>query len=316
MSQPRITVITPSLNQAAFLERAICSVLDQGYDNLQYIVVDAGSTDGSEQIVRNYQPKLDYISCPAGNSPAQAINHALTFATGDYVGILNTDNIYLPGTLDEIARAASDQPHWIVGSALSIGEHDESLGWLNTHAPESLLSLLMHNAGPLPGAATFYCKKTLDAVGPFLTSMHAAYDYEMACRLVAHRHMPMVIPHTIAAIREHAGSRSADHAIQLGLETIRAAQRHADRLPLHERPLLWHNCDQRRRIYTLAQAEARGSEAKRFLWQRLLHRPWWLASEHYRRQLLTGAADPVKTPEQAPGQTPGQTHKHTARHAA
>lgn len=300
MPQPRITVITPSLNQATFLERAICSVLDQGYDNLQYIVIDAGSTDGSDQIIRRYHDQLDYHPCPRDAGPAEAINYALTHATGQYIGILTTDNLYLPGTLDEIARASAENAPWIVGHALCIGEHDQSLGRLDPAAPDSLLSLLMHNAGPLPGSATFYRKSALDAVGPFLSSMRGAYDYEMACRLVASHRLPTIIARTLAAIREHPQSHRAQHAIEVGLETIRAAERHADRLPLHERPMLWHNCDQRRRIYTLAQAEARGSQAKRFLWQRLLHRPWWLANEQYRRQLLTAATNPT----------------HASRHAA
>jgi hypothetical protein len=84
-----------------------------------------------------------------------------------------------------------------------------------------------------------------------------------------------------------------------GRAYITAAEHYADRLPMAERYALWVNCDQRRRIFALAEAEAMGSEARRQLWHRLLRHPWWLADEHYRKALLDGAHE-YKALEPAP----------------
>ena len=89
---PRITVITPSLNQAEFLERAICSVLDQGYENLEYIVMDGGSCDNSAEIIRLYEEDLTFWQSAPDEGPADAINQAIRRATGDIIAVLNADD--------------------------------------------------------------------------------------------------------------------------------------------------------------------------------------------------------------------------------
>lgn len=292
---PRITIITPSLNQGDFLERTICSVLDQGYENLEYIVIDGGSVDASAEIIRRYEDDLTYWQSETDGGPAEAINQALARTSGDVIAILNADDLYLPGTLDSIARRMTqhDAPAWVVGHCLRIGEMDERLGQVNASSPKSLESFLMHDSGFLPGAATFYRRSVFDAYGRFDPQMRFAWGYELNCRLVAQGMTPTILPTVLSAHREHSHSQTARHTLQNGIEFIDAAARYADRLPFKSRHTLWKNIDERRRIYALAGAEAAANHSRGHLWQQLLRRPWWLANDHYRQTLLRGVTHPA-----------------------
>jgi glycosyltransferase involved in cell wall biosynthesis len=294
-ASPRITIITPSLNQADYLERAVCSVLDQGYENLEYIVIDGGSNDSSAEIIRLYEDDLAYWQSEADGGPADAINQAIQRATGDIIAVLNADDLYLPGTLDRVARQMSreDAPAWAVGHCMRVGELDEQLGELNATKPIGLAGFLMHDSGYLPTSATFYRRGVFDSYGQFDPQMQFAWNYELNCRLIAQGLTPAIIPAVLSAHREHAHSKSAQNTLLSGAEYIDAAARYADRLPFDQRHTLWNNIDERRRIYALAQSETLASRSRGYLWRQLLRRPWWLANDHYRQTLLRGITHPA-----------------------
>lgn len=295
MSRPRITVITPNLNQAAYLERTICSVLDQGYENLEYMVVDGGSTDESLSILRSYEPELAWWCSHTNTGPAQAINLALARATGNLVMILSADNLLLPQTLDYVADMMSgpSAPQWVVGQGINIGPSDQMLGSLASSTPRSLLSFLQHNSGLLPLSATVLRRELIKNHGPFDEQMQRAFGYEYACRLLCMGIKPTIVHRPFCAHRIHARSQSATHPVRLGMEQIAAARRYGECLPLTQRYSLWATCDHRERIYALAEAEIQGQEARRFLWQHVMRRPWWLANDTFRRSLVFGVHQPV-----------------------
>ena len=101
---PRITVVTPSFNQAAFLETTIRSVLGQCYPNLEYLVMDGGSSDGSVEIIRRFESDLAHWVSARDGGQAAAINAAFARATGDILCWLNSDDFFLPGTLHRVAQ--------------------------------------------------------------------------------------------------------------------------------------------------------------------------------------------------------------------
>jgi len=132
--QPRISIVTPSFNQAAFLEDTIRSVLSQNYPNLEYIIMDGGSTDGSVDIIRRYERDLAYWGSEKDGGAADAIAKGFSKATGDIFAYLNSDDIYLPGSLEAIAQTMADSAadvaygntYWIDTAGSTLGERRQT----------------------------------------------------------------------------------------------------------------------------------------------------------------------------------------------
>ena len=101
----KITIVTVSFNQAEFLEQCIRSVLSQGTDELEYIVIDPGSTDGSRNIIEKYRDSIDQIVFEKDHGPADGLNRGFARASGDVYGFLNSDDILLPGALTHVRKA-------------------------------------------------------------------------------------------------------------------------------------------------------------------------------------------------------------------
>jgi glycosyltransferase involved in cell wall biosynthesis len=113
---PKISIITPSFNQGAFIEETIQSVLSQEYPNLEYMIVDGGSTDDTLDILHKYQDQLTWISEP-DRGQVDAINKGLKLASGEVLAYLNSDDLYLPGALRKVGAYFAEHPQaeWLTG---------------------------------------------------------------------------------------------------------------------------------------------------------------------------------------------------------
>ncbi len=117
MTLPKISIVTPSFNQAPFVEETIKSVLDQNYPNLEYIVIDGGSTDGSVDIIKKYQSRLSYFVSEPDSGHGNALNKGFARSSGEIMAWLNSDDKYCPWTFQTVAEIFETFPfiHWITG---------------------------------------------------------------------------------------------------------------------------------------------------------------------------------------------------------
>lgn len=180
---PRITIVTPSFNQGLYLEEAIQSVLSQEYPNLEYVIRDGGSTDGSVDVIRRYETQLSgWVSEPDAG-PAQAINRGFAGGGGDILGWLNADDLYLPGTLRAVAEAFVQRPDaalvygegWYIDEA---GRHIEPCRFVRRTFNRRYLV----NRDPVLQPAAFWRRSLWQAVGPLDESLRWVFDWEWFIR--------------------------------------------------------------------------------------------------------------------------------------
>jgi glycosyltransferase involved in cell wall biosynthesis len=206
-----LTVITPSLNQAKFLERTLRSVLDQEYPDLEYIVMDGGSTDRSVEILSRYHDRLSFwVSEPDGGQ-SWAINRAIERSTGSVIAYINSDDYYLPGAFDTALPFFEDTTvRWVAGAC----EYREDDGTLETlWIPRPPMGPKVHwirDPWYVPQASSFWRRDVFEEFGLLRDDLHFVFDTEFCVRLALGGLRPLTVDRPLAVRYLHGATKSAD----------------------------------------------------------------------------------------------------------
>lgn len=222
VSLPLISIVTPSFNSGEFLEQALRSVAGQDYPYIEHIVIDGGSTDGTLEILRRYQPGVTWISEP-DNGQANALNKGFAMARGDIVGWLNADDTYQPGALT--AAAAYLQAHPTVDLVYGNFNLVDAAGHiLHTHTtpPFSLAGLLQ--AAIIPQTSMFFRRVVIDDVGGVDEKLHYVLDWEFTLR-IALTHQTVRIGEVWGNFRLAEGTKSVAQPEKFWPETARVLEK-------------------------------------------------------------------------------------------
>jgi glycosyltransferase involved in cell wall biosynthesis len=202
----------PSFNQAAYLEEAIRSILDQDYPNTELIVMDGGSTDGSSDILQRYSDRIALWQSSADGGQSEALNKGFRHITGDIVGWLNSDDTYTPGTFNQVARLFGNESVAIaMSSRFGLMDAGGSVFWHkeNTYADhQTLVRFWATNGMTINQPCVFFRRELLYGMDPvFDSSLHYAMDYDLWLRLTRHANIEVVEGHW-ANYRFHDTSKS------------------------------------------------------------------------------------------------------------
>lgn len=209
---PKISIITPSYNQGQFIEEAIRSVLLQGYPNLEYIIIDGGSTDNSVEIIKKYEPWLAYWISELDNGPYHAINKGLKIASGEIIGIINGDDLYEANIIKTVAETFLENTgtEVVSGGALIFRNKElfKTRYTIAQYTRKNYLGLSLSNitmGSPIINAR-FFKKSIYNKYGLYNTCYAIAADREFLIRLSLARVKNVTLEKTAYRYRQHLGS--------------------------------------------------------------------------------------------------------------
>jgi glycosyltransferase involved in cell wall biosynthesis len=214
-----VSIITPSYNQALYLEQTIQSVLGQDYPRIEYIVVDGASTDNSFEIIEKYNDRLAYWISEKDSGQAEAINKGFARARGEILAWLNSDDYYMPDTISAVVRCFEENPDVVMayGDMLAVDGNGQTINILK-YKQLSLEDLLCFQIIGQP--SVFFRRSALEKTGLLDTSFHFMLDHHLWIRL-AHQGTILHVPQVWSAARYHAQAKNRARAAEFGREAFR-----------------------------------------------------------------------------------------------
>ena len=222
--EPLVSIVTPSYNQVSFLEETMQSVLKQNYSNVEYIVVDGGSNDGSIDIIHKYTDQLAWWVSEADKGQTDAINKGFARAKGEILAWLNSDDTYHPEAVSEAVAYLNAHPEagMVYGDTNLVDETGEVIE--KFPARQTDYEKLRHGYVHIPQQASFFRADLWHRVGPLDPTFYFAMDYDLWVRIASVSPIRYQ-PRTWAAFRLHGDTKSLAEADRCWPEMIRVHQR-------------------------------------------------------------------------------------------
>jgi len=202
-----VSIITPSYNQAPYLEETIKSVLAQDYPRIEYAIVDGGSTDGTLELIKKYENKLAWWVSEKDKGQTDAINKGFARAKGEILAWLNSDDTYEPGAISAAVKYLQEHPEvgMVYGDCNFIDESGRVIGKVNS--AQTSYRLLRQGYAHIPQQTMFFRTELWRQVGPLDPSFYFAMDYDLWTRLAARTEIKYV-PQTWANFRLHTSGKT------------------------------------------------------------------------------------------------------------
>jgi glycosyltransferase involved in cell wall biosynthesis len=222
MGQPKVSIVTPSYQQAAFLEQTMRSVLEQDYPNIEYLVIDGGSTDGSVEIIQHYAGRLAYWMTERDSGQAEAINKGFRRATGDIVAWVNSDDYYLSGAVRQAVAALEANPElgFVYADVLAVDGEGRQVNRMRygDWGLDGLLSFRM-----IGQPSVFMRRSVLNQAGLLRDDMGYLLDHDLWLRMAA-RAPVKYVPEMWSAARYHTAAKNVAQTEKFCQEAYRVAE--------------------------------------------------------------------------------------------
>lgn len=230
MEPPLVSIVTPCLNTARFIEKTITSVLTQDHSRIEYIVMDGGSDDGTLKILERYRSRLQYESAPDGGA-ADAVNRGFAKSKGAIFAWINADDEYLPGALRTAVRCFLDHPEAdvVYGGGIWTDENGKELGRYPTVAPYR--AGMLQQECTICQPAAFVRREAMEGVGLLNPGLRASFDYDLWIRL-AKRYRFMHVTDYLATSRMHRENKTLSQRRTVFTESIALLVQHYGYVPV------------------------------------------------------------------------------------
>lgn len=227
--QPLISIITPSFNQGQFIEETIRSVTEQSYSNIEYIIIDGGSTDNTVEVIKKYESRISYWISEPDRGQTHAINKGLAIATGSIVAYINSDDFYLPGALQSVAKYFVENPETdlLHGRCRYVDEQGHKIGdqFGNIQSTSEMLDIwdIWWKGRQFVQPEVFWSRRISDKIGGFCERLNYVMDYDYWLRIFHAQGCVRSLDRELTSFRftqEQKSNQKEDVAVEL-LELIK-----------------------------------------------------------------------------------------------
>ena len=210
---PKISVVTPSYNQADFLEEAILSVLNQNYPDIEYIIIDGCSDDGSVDIIKKYESQLAFWISEPDRGQSHALNKGIARATGDILLWLNADDLCLPRAFSTVVEAFRQRPmpRLVIGQACVIDSVGKKIGELKSRFTS--WEDFATRKYMIRQVATFFDRRLFDEMGGVDDFLEYVMDMDLLLRFTR-KYPPLIVDDYLTAYRKHSATKTDSNSVK------------------------------------------------------------------------------------------------------